>query len=62
VGDLELNFEDLALREDPDQVLRVFSAKPSSPSADSLALLGSYGAEQAPAPEATAESSRAVLE
>jgi transcriptional regulator with XRE-family HTH domain len=62
VGDLELNFEDLAQREDPDQVLRVFSAKPGSPSADSLALLGSYGAEQALAPEAPAESSRAVLE
>lgn len=62
VGDLELNFEDLALREDPDQVLRLFSAKPGSPSADSLALLGSYGAEQAPAPGPTAESSRAVLE
>ena len=44
VGDLELNFEDLALREDPDQVLRVYSAKPSSPSADSLTLLGSFGA------------------
>lgn len=51
VGDLELNFEDLALREDPNQVLRVFSATPGSPSADSLALLGSYGAGQASAPE-----------
>ncbi|WP_334170277.1 helix-turn-helix transcriptional regulator [Sinomonas sp.] len=45
VGELELNFEDLALRDDPDQTLRLFSAKPGSPSADSLALLGSYGAE-----------------
>jgi transcriptional regulator with XRE-family HTH domain len=44
VGNLELNFEDLALREDPDQVLRVYSAKPGSPSADSLTLLGSFGA------------------
>ena len=44
VGDLELNFEDLALRADPDQVLRVYSAKPGSPSADSLTLLGSFGA------------------
>ena len=49
VGDLDLNFEDLALREDPDQVLRVYSAKPGSPSADSLTLLGSFGAEPAPA-------------
>lgn len=45
VGDLELNFEDLARLDDPDQVLRVFSAKPGSPSADSLTLLGSFGAE-----------------
>jgi hypothetical protein len=44
VGDLELNFENLVLPDDPDQVLRVFSAKPGSPSADSLALLGSFGA------------------
>lgn len=47
VGDLDLNFEDLALREDPDQVLRVYSAKPGSPSADSLTLLGSFGAGSA---------------
>ncbi len=45
VGDLELSFEDLAPRHDPDQTLRVFSAKPGSPSADSLALLGSFGAD-----------------
>lgn len=44
VGDLELNFENLVLPDDPDQVLRVFSAKPGSPSADSLTLLGSFGA------------------
>lgn len=44
VGDLELNFENLVLPDDPDQVLRVFSAKPASPSADSLMLLASYGA------------------
>jgi transcriptional regulator with XRE-family HTH domain len=47
VGDLDLNFEDLALPDDPDQVLRMFSAKPGSPSADSLTLLGSFGAAPA---------------
>lgn len=44
VGDLELNVEDLSLRDDPDQTLRVYSAAPGSPSADSLLLLGSFGA------------------
>jgi transcriptional regulator with XRE-family HTH domain len=51
VGDLELSAENLFLPDDPDQVLRVFSAKPGSPSADALTLLGSYGAGQAPALE-----------
>ncbi|WP_050767128.1 helix-turn-helix domain-containing protein [Pseudarthrobacter chlorophenolicus] len=56
VGDLELNFESLALPDDPDQVLRVYSAKPGSPSSDALALLGSLGAGEAPSErERTAE-------
>jgi transcriptional regulator with XRE-family HTH domain len=44
VGDLELNFENLVLPEDHDQVLRIFSARPGSPSADCLSLLSSLGA------------------
>lgn len=44
VGGLELNVEDLVLPDDPDQTLRVYSAPPGSSSADSLALLGSFGA------------------
>ncbi|ADX71620.1 Helix-turn-helix protein [Pseudarthrobacter phenanthrenivorans Sphe3] len=44
VGDLELNFENLALPDDPDQTLRLYSARAGSPSADALALLGSLGA------------------
>jgi transcriptional regulator with XRE-family HTH domain len=59
VGDLELNFEDLMLPDDPDQVLRVYSAKPDSPSADSVTLLGSFGAEvlaAAESPQATEDT------
>ncbi|WP_442781200.1 MmyB family transcriptional regulator [Arthrobacter sp. MMS18-M83] len=44
VGNLELNVEDLVLPGDPDQTLRVDSAPPGSSSADSLTLLGSFGA------------------
>jgi hypothetical protein len=40
VGELELNFETLVLPDDPDQMLRVYSARPGSPSSDALALLG----------------------
>ncbi|MNI96305.1 hypothetical protein D3C73_1547210 [compost metagenome] len=39
VGDLELNFETLSLPDDPDQMLRIYSAKPGSPSSDALTLL-----------------------
>lgn len=55
VGDLELNFENLVLPDDPDQTLRVYSARAASPSADALALLGSLGA---PGPAAERESDR----
>jgi transcriptional regulator with XRE-family HTH domain len=61
VGDLELNVENLALPDDPGQVLRVFSAKPGSPSADSLTLLGSFGADAVTAwePSQTTENTDA---
>ncbi|HKS02819.1 MAG TPA: helix-turn-helix transcriptional regulator [Arthrobacter sp.] len=47
VGDLELNFENMVLPDDADQMLRIYSAKAGSPSADALALLGSLGADSA---------------
>ena len=54
IGDLELNFETLSLPDDPDQLLRVYSAKVGSPSSDALTLLSSFGevaAPTTPAPE-----------
>ncbi|WP_024819065.1 helix-turn-helix transcriptional regulator [Arthrobacter sp. 31Y] len=53
VGDLELNFETLSLPDDPDQMLRIYSAKAGSPSSDALTLLnfGDVGAAPVNAPE-----------
>ena len=62
VGDLELNFENLVLPEDPDQTLRVYSAKAGSPSADALALLGSLGAAGPAAEPRTRDAPTAVAE
>jgi hypothetical protein len=42
VGDLELDFETLALPDDGDQSLRIYSTKPGSPSHDALRLLSSW--------------------
>ena len=62
VGDLELNFENLVLPDDPDQTLRVYSAKAGSPSADALALLGSLGAAGPAAEPRTRDTAPAVAE
>src|SRR5665811_155883 len=42
VGDLELDFETLALPDDGDQSLRIYTTKPGSPSHDALRLLSSW--------------------
>jgi transcriptional regulator with XRE-family HTH domain len=62
VGDLELNFENLVLPDDPDQTLRVYSAKAGSPSADALALLGSLGAAGPAAETGNRDAAAAVAE
>jgi hypothetical protein len=62
VGDLELNFESLVLPDDPDQTLRIYSARPGSPSSDALALLGSLAAAtEAPQPENIPEDAPAAV-
>ncbi|WP_455836452.1 helix-turn-helix domain-containing protein [Pseudarthrobacter siccitolerans] len=62
VGDLELNFESLVLPDDPDQTLRIYSARPGSPSSDALALLGSLGAAtKAPRPDIISEDAPAAV-
>ncbi|RKT17097.1 helix-turn-helix protein [Streptomyces sp. 1114.5] len=58
VGDLDLGYETLAVNGSPDQLLVVYTAPVGSPTAQKLALLGSWTAPGA-APEAAAEASGA---
>ncbi|MER5775746.1 helix-turn-helix transcriptional regulator [Streptomyces sp. NPDC002039] len=44
VGEMDLHFETLTLRDDPEQSLVTFHATPGSPSADALRLLSSWSA------------------
>ncbi len=53
VGDLELAYESMDLRAEPDLTLTIFAAEPASPSAQALSLLASWAATElglAPAP------------
>lgn len=50
VGELELDFENLVLPDDPDQSIRVYSSRPGSRSGDALRLLGSWGEDPADSP------------
>lgn len=46
VGELTLAYEELAVTAEPGNVMLVYTAEPGSPSAERLALLASWGAEQ----------------
>ncbi|MCU1574280.1 MAG: helix-turn-helix protein [Micrococcaceae bacterium] len=46
VGTLDLDFETLTVADDTDTTLRIYSARPGSPSSDGLKLLGSWGVGQ----------------
>ncbi|WP_430781488.1 hypothetical protein [Actinoplanes sp. G11-F43] len=44
VGDLELAYESMDLRADPDLTMTVYAARPGSPTEDALRLLASWAA------------------
>ena len=46
VGDLELAYESLDLRAEPDLTLTIYIAEPTSPTEDALRLLASWAASQ----------------
>lgn len=48
VGDVEVDFEHLLLPDDPEQSLRIYTAKNGSPTQDALKLLASWGDSSAP--------------
>ncbi|RAN79251.1 transcriptional regulator [Bacillus sp. SRB_336] len=60
VGELELDFEHLLLPDDPDQSLRLYTARNGSPSLDALKLLSTWspGTDAAAPSHSPEESSR----
>lgn len=49
VGDLELAYESMDLRADPDLTMTLYTAEPGSPTDDALRLLASWAATRQPA-------------
>lgn len=46
VGDLTVTYEGLEVSDDPGLQLLIYTAEPASPTAERLALLGSWAASQ----------------
>ncbi|MFI6846074.1 helix-turn-helix transcriptional regulator [Kitasatospora sp. NBC_00085] len=62
VGELDFGYETLAVNGSPDQLLVVYTAPPGSPTAQKLALLGSWTAQDAPAGGAPAQDAPAAAD
>jgi hypothetical protein len=52
---MDVTFDSMDLPADPGLTLTAYSTEPGSPSWDALALLASWNAPAAPAPERTGE-------
>lgn len=60
VGGVELDFEHLLLPDDPDQSLRIYTAKNGSPSQDALTLLSTWSGGATPENETVSNSSEGI--
>lgn len=60
VGGLELDFEHLLLPDDPDQSLRIYTAKNGSPSQDALKLLSTWAGSSATQNQHVSNSSEGI--
>lgn len=60
VGDVEVDFEHLLLPDDPEQSLRIYTAKNGSPTMDAFKLLSSWGDSSAPGTHRNSNSSEGI--
>lgn len=60
VGDVEVDFEHLLLPDDPEQSLRIYTAKNGSSSQDALKLLSSWAGSSAPDSHPVSHSSEGI--